>query len=282
MLGNHKGSFVGFEYDATTIMAQAANNGLSTVPLRVVLHVPPNFGDFSVSSVYNGSKQFPLQMCQLRQYICDICMQNSYVSISVHVTYNYVVRGRYGTEKCAENRLFTMWKGQMNRWDFAPPFWQLGLWRNVSLVIREPAPVAFANQALVVRTKSIQWGDGGYRYGGLELGSSSLATSALLNISATLQATGVGGSSGSVDLSIEWEVSCATDSSAPTAKVRTNHTVELIGRRQTVTAEALVAAPYNRYLQTQFLECSQSGWIFVCKKTKLCTYKYSIHIMGSR
>jgi hypothetical protein len=83
-LGNHKGSFVGFEYDATIIMAQAANNGRDTVPLRVVIHVPPNFDDFSVSSVYNGSKQFPLQM--------------------------------YGTEKCAENRVFTMWKGQMNRW----------------------------------------------------------------------------------------------------------------------------------------------------------------------
>ena len=92
-LGRHLGSFVGFELDATKVFAQAANNGLATIELRVVLHVPPNYTDFSVTSIYNGSKEFPLQM--------------------------------YGTEKCAQNRLFTMWKGQMNRWDFAPPYWQV-------------------------------------------------------------------------------------------------------------------------------------------------------------
>ena len=51
LLGSHRGSFVGFEYDATIVMAQAANNGRDTIPLQVVVHVPPNFDDFSVQFI---------------------------------------------------------------------------------------------------------------------------------------------------------------------------------------------------------------------------------------
>ena len=54
-LGAHAGAFVGFEHDVTALMAQAADNGQSTLPLRVVLHVPPDYAGFSVSSIYNGA-----------------------------------------------------------------------------------------------------------------------------------------------------------------------------------------------------------------------------------
>ena len=204
-LGNHTGSFVGFEYDATTIMAQAANNGRDTIPLRVVLHVPPDFGDFSVSSIYNGSKQFPLQM--------------------------------YGTEKCAENRFFTMWKGQMNRWDFAPPFWQLGLWRNVSLVLRRHAPVTLPAHALAVRTLLPDGADGGAPH------------TAVLSVSAALHSTAAvlsyQRSSKPLVITIEWEVWCWTDPSAPRVTVNTSHSVEMTAKGADV-ANATLHLPSPR------------------------------------
>jgi hypothetical protein len=126
--------------------------------------------------------------------------------------------------------------------DFAPPYWQLGLWRNVSLVLREPAGVVFTNHALIVRTKSVQ-PSGEHD---IQSGWHKVAKSALLNVSAALQATGVGGSFGSIGLSIDWEVICLTDGSAPAIKIKTNHSIELIGKRQTISVDALLDLPAPR------------------------------------
>lgn len=106
------------------------------------------------------------------------------------------------------------------------------------MVLRQPAAVGFTKHALIVRTKSIQ-------LGGVNA-EPNLATTALLNISAGLQATGIGGSFGSVQLSIEWEVICMTDLSAPNVKFKTNHSIELVGRRQTMTVETLAELPAPR------------------------------------
>ena len=125
-----------------------------------------------------------------------------------------------------------MWKSVLNQWDFAPKYWQIGIWRGVSLHVRPSAKSASSNAAA-----------GGARLQTLPTVLPHLSppyTSAELEMRAAVM---VEEALVGTDLTLEWSVSCTTDASAPTAVVRS--TVKATGAfvETAANASAVLKSP---------------------------------------
>ena len=160
-LGHHYGAFVPVAFEVGPLLRHG--DGESNW-LEVTLHSPPAA---LIAPLYNATPAAPVQ--------------------------------QYGVDHCLEARLWPFWKSALNHWDFAPKYWQIGLWRGVTLRAHHRVAALGPTPPTVL----VHLPDGAPPYD-----AASLEVRAEARRLAEVHA-------GAASLSVRWSVRCTTDASAP-------------------------------------------------------------------
>ena len=179
-LGHHFGSFSPAVYDVSSLLERRQPGGRAGNLNRISVQIHPPPAKL-IAPLYNGSSQM------------------------------------YGVDQCLENQIWPMWKSRLNRWDFAPKTWQIGLWRTV--LLRTHGPRATLRPAPVVLPRLRP----PYDTAALEIRAAvRLAPGTAASSLGELLPGGFHPPGGGGALKALWQVVCLTDASAPGLNVTTN------------------------------------------------------------
>eukprot|EP00947_MAST-08B_sp_MAST-8B-sp1_P002396 g2396.t1 len=178
-LGHHFGSFEPAVFDVSSLLERRQPGGRAGNLNRISVQIHPPPAKL-IAPLYNGSSQ------------------------------------TYGVDQCLENQIWPMWKSRLNRWDFAPKTWQIGLWRTV--LLRTHGPRATLRPAPVVLPRLRP----PYDTAALEIRAAvRLAPGTAASLGELLPG-GFNPRGGGGALKALWQVVCLTDASAPGLHVTTN------------------------------------------------------------